>query len=958
MKKYLLLLAFGLLHFYSFSQSISLKGQWRFAMDKDNVGITEKWFAKKLSDSIQLPGSMLQNNKGDKVTLATKWTGSIYDSSWYFNPRFAKYRKEDDLKFPFWLTPAKYYVGAAWYQKEIIIPANFSQKHVELFLERCHTETMLWIDDVYVGLQNSMVAPHVYDITKHITTGKHTITLRIDNSIKAINVGPDSHSLTDHTQGNWNGVVGKMELQASSTTHITNVQVYPNIETKSIKVKLAFAGDIKQIKSIQLSAKSFNTKLQHIVKPTIVSNFSSINGDTIILNYALGNNAQLWSEFNPALYQLQINLATLDGSVNTSSTSFGLRSFTVKGKQFSINNQTTFLRGTVENCVFPLTGYAPMDEASWMRVFTICKNFGLNHMRFHSYCPPEAAFAAADKLGFYLQPEGPSWANHGSSIGDKKPIDTFIYDETNRMQQYYGNHPSYCMLAYGNEPKGGRQVEYLTNFIHYWKNKDDRRVYTGASVAMSWPLVPDNEFMIKSGARNLAWNKQPESNSDYTAAIEKFSMPYVAHEMGQWCAFPDFKEINQYKGVYKAKNFELFKEDIADAGMADEAAQFLQSSGKLQLLCYKNEIEKSLRTPLNGGFQLLGLSDYSGQGTALVGVLNALWNEKGYCTAKDFSAFCNSTVPLIRTSKFEYTNNETLNAAVEIYHYGEANFDNTIVQWILKDSNGKIVEQGSLPSAKIATGKNTFIGNIQVALSSIAAATQLSLEVYIPHTKYHNSWNFWVYPAQLNISTNDIYYTTSLDSTAKQILQNGGKVFLNLAGKITKGKEVVQTFTPVFWNTSWFKMRPPHITGISLNAQHPAFKFFPTNNYSDIQWWSITNKQQVMHLEDFPKDFKPLVRPIDTWFMNRRLALIFEANVGKGKIIVSSTDINANSTQPAAKQLYYSLVQYMQSNNFKPQQTINIQLIQDLLTQPSKYVFDAYTKDSPDELKPKTAITH
>lgn len=958
MKKYLLLLAFSLLHFYSFSQSISLKGQWRFAMDKDNIGITEKWFAKKLSDSIQLPGSMLQNKKGDKVTLATKWTGSIYDSSWYFNPRFAKYRKEDDLKFPFWLTPAKYYVGAAWYQKEIIIPANFSQKHVELFLERCHTETMLWIDGAYIGLQNSMVAPHVYDITKHITTGKHTITLRIDNSIKVINVGPDSHSLTDHTQGNWNGVVGKMELQASSTTHITNVQVYPNIETKSVQVKLAVAGSLKQIKSLQLSAQSFNTKVQHVVKGITVSNFTVVTNDTIIVDYALGNNAQLWSEFNPALYQLNVAINNEKETLNKATTSFGLRSFKVKGKQFSINNQTTFLRGTVENCVFPLTGYAPMDEASWLRIFTICKNYGLNHMRFHSYCPPEAAFAAADKLGFYLQPEGPSWANHGSSIGDKKPIDTFIYDETNRMQQYYGNHPSYCMLAYGNEPKGGHQVEYLTNFIHYWKNKDDRRVYTGASVAMSWPLVPDNEFMIKSGARNLSWNKPPETQSDYTAAIEKFAMPYVAHEMGQWCAFPDFKEITQYKGVYKAKNFELFKEDIADVGMADEASQFLQASGKLQLLCYKNEIEKSLRTPLNGGFQLLSLNDYSGQGTALVGVLNAFWNEKGYCTAKDFSAFCNSTVPLIRTNKFEYTNNESLKAILEIYHYGEKDFNNAMVQYQLKDNTGKIIERGNFSSINIPTGKNTIIGTLEISLNHISTATQLNLEVSIANTAYHNNWNFWVYPAQLNINSNDVYYTTTLDSTAQQILQNGGKVFLNLAGKIVKGKEVVQTFTPVFWNTSWFKMRPPHTTGISLNAQHPAFKFFPTNNYSDIQWWSITNKQQVMHLEDFPKDFKPLVRPIDTWFMNRRLALIFEANVGKGKMIVSSTGINANSTQPAAKQLYYSLIQYMQSNNFKPQQTINIQLIQDLLTQPSKYVFDAFTKDSPDELKPKTAITH
>ncbi len=940
------------------AQNISLKGKWRFAIDKEDKGITERWFTLVLNDTIQLPGSMLQNNKGDKVTLQTKWTGSIYDSSWYFNPRYAKYRTADNLKFPFWLTPAKYYVGAAWYQKDIIVPAMFKNKRVQLFLERCHTETIVWIDGQQIGMQNSMVAPHVYDVTDFLSEGKHTITIRIDNRIKAINVGPDSHSLTDHTQGNWNGIVGKMELQATAKTAINKPQIYTNTEEKKITVKVPIVGNVNAVKKIVLSAKSFNTKVIHIVASKEFAIFNTNAKDTLTVDYVLGKETQLWSEFEPALYKLNVQIINNDGTTDMQEATFGMRSFKAVEKQFAINGQTTFLRGTVENCVFPLTGYAPMDEASWERVFRICKSYGLNHMRFHSFCPPEAAFVAADKLGFYLQPEGPSWANHGSSLGDKKPIDTFIYDETNRMEQYYGNHPSYCMLAYGNEPRGGRQVEYLTSFIKYWQAKDSRRLYTGASVAMSWPLVPANEFMIKSGARNLAWNKMPESISDYTSAIEKFSMPYVAHELGQWCVFPDFKEIKKYTGVYKAKNFELFQEDVKDAGMLDESEKFVQASGKLQVLCYKNEIEKSLRTPLNGGFQLLSLNDYSGQGTALVGLLNAFWDDRGYCTAQEFSKFCNSTVPLIRTSKFQYLNNEKISADVEIYHYGKSAFSNAVVYWKLKDNAGKLIQSGLFKPQNIATGKNTVVGNITCALAGIANAAQLNLEVGIEKSIYKNDWNFWVYPAVVETKTKEIYYTTNLDSTAEAVLQKGGKVFLNIAGKVVKGKEIAQTFLPVFWNTSWFKMRPPHTLGISLNETHPAFKGFPTKGYSDLQWWEIVNKTQVMHLEDFPKSFKPLVRPIDTWFMNRRLALIFEAKVGNGSMIVSCADLNdKDATRPAAKQLYKSLVDYMNSKDFTPKQNIEVQLIKDILSKPSKFTFDAFTKDSPDELKPKTAIT-
>src|SRR3954470_5401668 len=214
------------------AQSISLAGDWQFQIDRNDVGVQEQWFNKKLADNIKLPGSMLTNDKGDDVTLQTKWTGSIYDSSWFFNPRMEKYRQPGNLKFPFWLTPAKYYVGAAWYQKEVTIPANWTKENVELFLERCHTETMVWIDGREAGMQNSLVAPHVYDLTTILSPGKHVITIRVDNRIKAINVGPDSHSLTDHTEGNWNGIIGKILLEAAPIVHIENIQVYPDVANK------------------------------------------------------------------------------------------------------------------------------------------------------------------------------------------------------------------------------------------------------------------------------------------------------------------------------------------------------------------------------------------------------------------------------------------------------------------------------------------------------------------------------------------------------------------------------------------------------------------------------------------------------------------------------------------------------------------------------------------------------
>lgn len=940
------------------AQSISLAGKWRFKIDAKDEGVKGKWYSTVLPESVNLPGSMAENLKGDDITLKTKWTGSIYDSSYFFHPRLEKYRKPGNLKIPFWLTPAKHYKGAAWYQKDIEIPANWKGKRLVLSLEYPHSETKVWIDDIEIGTQYTFVVAQNFELPANLKAGKHTITLLIDNRIKTINVGQDSHSLTDHTQGNWNGVVGKMELVASSPVYFEDIQVYPDLKNKSAKVKIQLKANAKQSSTgkITLTATTFNTKNALQVKP-VTAVYQITNGDGALeINLPMGDKIATWDEFDPALYRLTATLLSKDGKKDEKKLQFGMREFKAVGRTFEINGRPVFLRGTVNNCEFPLTGYPSMDVAAWGRIFKISKAHGLNHMRFHSFCPPEAAFIAADQVGFYLQPEGPSWANHGTSIGDGKPIDQFIYDETNRMAKSYGNYASFCMMAYGNEPRG-KQVEYLTKFNNYWKAKDSRRLYTGASVGGSWPVIQNNEYMVRAGARGLDWGRKPESISTYAKQIEQFNVPFVAHEMGQYCAFPNFDEIKKYTGVYRAKNFEMFQEDLKDHDMADQGHDFLMASGKLQALCYKNEIEKALRTPNYNGYQLLSLNDYPGQGTALVGILDAFWDEKGYITAKEFKRFSNSTVPLLKVSKFVFTNNETLAAAVEVAHFGKEPIENAKLSWTLKDDSGTNVAKGNFNPKTLAVTNCIAIGEIKFPLNSITKATKLKLEITIDGTEFANDWGFWVYPAQLPQVKSNVYYCTSLDDKAQSVLAEGGNVFLNAAGKVVKGKEVVQTFLPVFWNTSWFKMRPPHTLGILCDPKHAAFNNFPTDFHSDMQWWEIVNKSQVMNLEDFPSGFKPIIQPIDTWFLNRRLALVFEAKVGKGKLVVSSANLSPDlKDAPAAQQLYFSLQQYMMSAGFNPKYEVAFNTVKDIFESPSKIQFDTFTKDSPDELKvkPKT----
>lgn len=937
----LLLSSFQGVYAQNEDDTLSLAGTWRFQMDSADLGIQQKYYESRLSETIKLPGSMVQNNKGYPVTLDTKWTGSIYDSSWYFNPRMAKYRTKDNLKFPFFLTPVKRYVDPAWYQKTVVIPAGWKNKHITLFLERAHWETRLWVDHKEIGMRNSLSAPHVYDLTKVLTPGRHTLTIRVDNRIKSINPGPDSHSITDQTQGNWNGIVGKIQLRATPKVWIAQVQAFPDLKSKSVNIKLSVHNELAHAAKgkLILSAKSFNSPVKQVIN-TIRKEITCNGKDTTLeIVYPMGDHVLTWDEFHPVMYRLTAQLNTSAGN-DVKRTDFGMREFGIKGTRFTINGRPVFLRGTVENCDFPITGYAPMDVKSWRRVFKTCKAYGLNEMRFHSYCPPEAAFEAADLEGFYLHVEGPSWANHGSSLGDGKPIDQYIYDETNRIDRFYGNHPSFCMLAYGNEPRGGHQVQYLNKFVDYWRNKDPRHLYTGASTGMSWPWVDEEQFIVRSGPRGLPWAKErPGTLFDHRKALKGHDIPYIAHEVGQYCAFPDFSEIKKYTGVHKAKNFELFRQDLEDHHMGDEAEKFLLSSGKLQKLCYKGEIEAALRTPGFAGFELLALNDYSGQGTALVGVLNVFWQSKGYVTPKEFRRFCAPVVPLARIPKFVYNNEESFVADVEIANFGEDTIVNARPVWQLKDKSGNLIAGGQLDAGDIPIGNCIPLGKVRFSLKRFSKATQLNFSVSLQGTPFENDWDIWVYPLK-NTSAKDsgqIYYCHQLDEKAKEVLDEGGKVFLLAAGQVEKGKDISMHFLPVFWNTSWFRMRPPHTTGIYLDPKNPAFKYFPTEDFSNFQWWSMVNRQQVMWLKDFPPDFRPLVQPIDTWFLNRKLALVFEAKVGSGKLMVCSADLSTDlKNRPAARQLRYSLTKYMESKEFNPRISVPLTRVQQLFEKKMK----------------------
>ena len=868
----------------------TLAGEWQFALDPGNEGVLRKWFERSLEDRIALPGTTDENRKGTP------------------NP----------ARDPARLTRVYPYLGAAWYQHDIDVPAAWNGKRIVLVLERAKS-SRLWVDAREIGTQDSLVAPHEYEL-QALAAGRHRLTLRIDNSEHAP-IG-DPHQISDHTQTNWNGVIGRIGLRVTDPVWLDEVQVYPDQPGHRIRVKVAIGN--RTGKAIDGSVTLGVGGMKKVSVP--------FSGAAVETEYALDAGAAEWDEFRPALHKLSIALDA--GSFqDRHEVTFGLREFKARDKQFHVNGRTTFLRGKHDACVFPLTGYPPMTAGRWLQVFRIAQTYGINHYRFHTWFPPEAAFEAADQLGIYLQPELPNWQAFGEAEHDR-----FMRAEGERILKTFGNHPSFVMLSLGNE-LGGRQ-ELMAPFVKNFRSLDPRHLYAQGTNNWFPDVDPGDDYWSSFQVRGKKIRGSfgtvdaplghvqvgpPSTMKDYTAEIEGFPVPVVSHEIAEYQSAPDFSEIPKYTGVVRARNFEIMRERLEKQGMLDQAEPFLKASGALMVLCYREDIEAALRTPKFAGFQLLDLQDFPGQGTALVGILNAFMESKGFITPGKWREFCSETVPLARFGKYTWTTAETFTAKISLAHYGSSDLSPAATVWTLRDQAGRIAASGRLAPVNVPRGALTSLGDLTIPLAVVAAPAKLSLTLAVEGTAARNSYDLWVYPEKVSAPPGGVVVTRVLDDAARKAMHDGRSVLL-LPEPASLPASIEGSFATDFWNWGMFKMiaeerhKPvaPGTLGILCDPRHPALAQFPTDFHSNWQWFHLLMNSRALILDPLPAGFRPVVQVIDNFERAHKLGVILEAKVGRGKLVVCSIDLPGQKDRPEARQLLQSLLGYMNSDSFRP----------------------------------------
>ena len=679
----------------------------------------------------------------------------------------------------------------------------------------------------------------------------------------------------------------------------------------------------------------------------------------------------------------KIELLTDGVSVNCKPSTVNkiFKDFHIEGQHFYANGHQIFLRGKHDACVWPLTGHVAMDVGkhdacvwpltghvamdvqSWKDYLGTCSAYGLNHVRFHSWCPPEAAFVAADELGIILQPELPFWGD----FNDKDSVlMQFLHKEGENILRTYGHHPSFRMFALGNELWGS--IDKMAEFIEDFRKIAPDKVYTfGSNYYLGYQGVKKGmDYFTTCRVGGEGWgNYNTHTRGSFSFAdaadggmINHFypntmmnfeegcklafpegsawtkAVPVISHETAQFQTYPDYDEIKKYTGTLYPYNMEVFRNRLEKAGMLDQAKDFHQASGLWSLQLYKQDIEMDLRTKNMAGFQLLDLQDYPGQGSAYVGILDAFMDPKGLCTEREWRQWCAPVVPLLVADRYCFTIEDGIHAWIQVANYSGQSLNGKTLRWELMGTGPVSSGEMKLPSTE---GLFTA-GELNIDLSSIKQPTQLQLCLSIDETEYfgvpyHNTYDLWVYPAWSDLSKleSQVTVTNHLDEIAINQLEKGKSVLLMPeASDLCVGG----LFQTDYWNYRMFKTISennkksvsPGTLGILTDPKHPIFKGFPTQMHTNWQWFPVIKASHPFMLDNTGKDYRPK--------RNHKLGLVFEFAVGNGKLLVCMADLESATSYPEGRAFYRSVLEYMVSDDFAPKTHITLEDFQKLMTTP------------------------
>lgn len=775
----------------------------------------------------------------------------------------------------------------------------------------------------------SISTPYTFEVTE-LMTGHDEISFTADNSYPGWphDAIVFSSAATDETQTNWNGLLGYVRLRLEDTNFISSVRAYPHGHLLDVCVEVNACKP--GIVSIAVSSDALDAPAALTMK------LHSGTNEAWLRDLPLQVGVRRWDEEEGCLYNLTATLGDATFTVR-----FGVRDFRAVGGFLTLNGRRIFLRSEANCAVFPETGHPPMTVEAWREVLSTYRGYGVNCMRFHSHTPPEAAFTAADEMGMLMQPELGHW-NPQTAFEDEESW-AYYQAELRGTLRTLANHPSFVMLTFGNELAcgvlGHQRMEALLDAAHAL---DPTRLYACASNAhYGWyGHQGKSDFYTSTNLRQHQLratyaqmqgylnHDYPDARHDYEAAMahvrQETEKPVFSFEVGQFEVLPDFDEIGDFRGVTRAVNYELIRKKVTDEGLLDTWKQQVEATGEMSNLCYREEIEAALRTASFSGISLLGIQDFPGQGTALVGMLNAHLQPKPYPFAQPerFRAFFRSVLPLVLLEKYTYENTETLTARVRLANYGRMALSGQPAWQLTGDG---IHLSGELAEVTAPAGGLTDLGELRIPLRAVDEPTKLTLTVRLSDAV--NSYPVWVYPPLQPACPTNVHECRRLDEAALAVLAQGGTVYL--APDSTKEalpRSIQAQFSPDFWSVGTFPQQEGGM-GQLIDAAHPLFSAFPTEHHTNWQWWPMANQRAMI----LPRRIVAIVAEMDSYAYLRPMAKLIECRCHGGRLMLSSMALHQLQQYPEARTLQAAIYAYLGTTTQLPAQELSVEEISSMV---------------------------
>jgi len=898
----------------------SLSGTWQVQLNNET------------NYRMMLPGTLDENHIGYEDKGSKSWhpdevlgnADNSFDSQTNISSRFTrKYTYEGEAQITRWIS----------YNPPI-------EKRIFIEVERARC-LMLFINDKKVPYftEQTISTPHIFEVTK-LLNGNNKITFISDNSYPQLPHDEIVYSsaATDETQTNWNGILGYIRLREESSVFISAIRVYPIHGT--LKVEIEVSAEVPYIGEITIESDGLlKSKTK---KVSLLAGLSRV----VFENVSLADDVLYWDEYEGKLYELTAIMTEGEKKKVT----FGVRDFGDNGKgKLAINNRTIFLRSETNCAEFPETGYSPMEVEDWITILNVYKSYGVNCVRFHSHCPPDAAFTAADQIGMLMQPELSHWNPKTAFVSDE----SFEYykAELKEVILMLANHPSFVMLTLGNElatnDLGHERMKELLRLAHLL---DSTRMYANGSNVHYGEIGCDKESdfytsvtYFKDDLRGTSAamdkenpviegfinNQYPNGKTNYDNSMKnlrkEYEKPVFSFEVGQFEILPDFGELEKFKGISDPANIRLIEDKVKSLGVPfDIWKQYVEATGELACIAYREEIEAVMRTKDMSGISLLGLQDFPGQGTALVGMLNSHLQQKPYPFAKPerFHKFYSDQHIMVLLPKYTFENGELFVADVVVANYGKNDLHGP-TEYELRGNNYNMT--GSLNEKHCPMGELTTVGKIEIVIDTLEKSSRLDLILSLDGVS--NIYPIWVYPKIIPYCPTSVYETQLFDEKTKCVLEMGGIVYLSPAStKENLPKSIQAQFTTDFWSVGTFTAQEGGM-GQFINASHPIFLDFPTETHSNWQWWPMSVQRAII----LPQRFESIITEMDSYAYMRPMTKLLECCCGNGKLVLSSMGLQELQNYPEARALLSSIYSYMDSKKFNPKQHIACEVIESLV---------------------------